>query len=64
MFFVHHGKLKEDITQIPTLENVFICSLFQRICSMLAQIGQHAPGNRSADTTIQLSETNGVCVTL
>lgn len=26
---------------------MFICSLFQRICSMLAHIGQQAPGKRS-----------------
>lgn len=30
-----------------TLEKVFICSLFQRICSILAHIGQQAPTKRS-----------------
>lgn len=35
-----------ELWSIYTLEKVFICSLFQRICSMLAHIGQQAPGKR------------------
>lgn len=38
----HYDGLTAD--EVFTLEKVFICSLFQRICSMLAQTGQQAPG--------------------
>lgn len=38
--------ISNSVLWIRTLEKVFICSLFQRICSMLAQMGQQAPAER------------------
>lgn len=47
--------MKKNYDVIRTLEKMFICSLFQRICSMLAHIGQQAPETcqRSEVITLQ-----------